>query len=142
MKIHTVLATKGSDVLTIHPNQSLKDAAALLTKHNIGALVVVNDSNAPVGILSERDIVRAAARRDDALNLPINAVMTRDVVTGSPQDDLEVVLQSMTDGHFRHMPILEQGTLVGIVSILDLVKAQSDQYQGKIDTLETIITGE
>jgi CBS domain-containing protein len=142
VKIQTVLATKGSHVITIHPNESLKDAAALLTKHNIGALVVVNDSNAPVGILSERDIVRAAARRDDPFALPINAVMTRDVVTGSPQDDLQAVLQSMTDGHFRHVPILDQGALVGIVSIMDLVKAQSDQYQGKIDTLETIITGE
>jgi CBS domain-containing protein len=142
VKIYTVLATKGSDVVTIHPNRSLKDAAALLSKHNIGAVVVVDDSGAPVGILSERDIVRAAAQRDDALTLPVKAVMTRDVVTGSPQDDLQAVMQSMTDGNFRHMPILDQGALVGIVSIRDLVKAQFEQYQGKIDTLETQITGE
>lgn len=142
MKIQTVLATKGSHVITIHPNQSLKEAAALLTQHNIGALVVVNESGAPVGILSERDIVRAAARRDDALAQPVEAVMTRDVVTASPQDDLQAVMQSMTDGNFRHVPILDQGALVGIVSIRDLVKVQFEEYQGEIDTLETLVTGE
>ncbi len=142
MKIQTVLATKGSHVITIHPNQSLKEAAALLTQHNIGALVVVNESGAPVGILSERDIVRAAARRDDALAQPVNAVMTRDVVTASPQDDLQAVMQSMTDGNFRHVPILDQGALVGIVSIRDLVKVRFEEYQGEIDTLETLVTGE
>ncbi len=142
MKIQTVLATKGSHVITIHPNQSLKEAAALLTQHNIGALVVVNESGAPVGILSERDIVRAAARRDDALSQPVEAVMTRDVVTASPQDDLQAVMQSMTDGNFRHVPILDQGALVGIVSIRDLVKVRFEEYQGEIDTLETLVTGE
>lgn len=142
MKIHTVLATKGSDVITINPNQTLKEAAALLSRHNIGAVVVVDASRAPVGILSERDIVRAAARRDDALTLPVQAVMTRDIVTGSPQDDLRAVMQSMTHGNFRHVPILDQGALVGIVSIRDLVKAQLEQYQGKIETLETQLIGE
>ncbi len=142
MKIQTVLATKGSNVLTVDAKQSLRGAAALLTRHNIGALVVVNASGAPVGILSERDIVRAAARSDDALTQPVDAVMTRNIVTGSPNDDLEGVLQAMTTGHFRHMPILDQGSLVGIVSVLDLVKAQFEQYQGKIDTLETMVTGE
>ncbi len=142
MKIHTVLATKGSDVITVHPTHSLKEAAAVLTKHNIGALVVVDESGAPVGILSERDIVRASARQDDALTLPVQVVMTRDIVTGSPQDDLQAVMQSMTDGNFRHVPILDQGALVGIVSIRDLVKAQLEQYQGEIETLETQLTGE
>ncbi len=142
MKIQTVLASKGSHVVTIHPSQSLKQAAATLTQHNIGALVVVNDSDALVGILSERDIVRAAARRDDALRLTVQDVMTREVVTGSPQDDLQAVLKSMSAGNFRHVPILDQGILVGIVSIRDLVKAETEQYQGKIDTLETQITGE
>ncbi len=142
MKIQTILATKGSHVVIVHEYQSLKEAAVLLTQHNIGALVVTNASGAPIGILSERDIVRATARGDQALTQTVESVMTRDIVTGSPEDDVRAVLQSMMDGNFRHMPILDQGMLVGMVSIRDLVKAEFEQYQGKIDTLETLVTGE
>ncbi len=141
MKIQRILATKGPHVVTIHANQTLKEAASILTQHNIGALVVTNKSGALVGILSERDIVRAAARNDQVLTLPVEMVMTRNVLTGSPEDDVSAVLRSMTYGNFRHMPILDQGTLVGIVSIRDLVNAEFEQYQGTIETLETQITG-
>ncbi len=140
MKISSVLATKGMKVVTIRPQQSLRDAALSLAQHNIGALVVVNEAGQPVGILSERDIVRRAARDDkDLLTQPVAAVMTKDVVTGSPQDDLTSVLRMMTERHFRHLPILDQGNLAGIISIGDVVKAQINQYQGEIETLETRI---
>ncbi len=139
MKISNILASKGVKVITIHPEQTLRDAVALLGEHNIGALVVVNASGAPVGILSERDVVRELARRDQVLALSVEGLMTRDVVTGSPHDDLGSVLQTMTDRHFRHLPIIDDGRLAGIVSIGDVVKAQMSQYQGEIDTLETRI---
>ncbi len=142
MKVETILATKGSRVVTIAPEQSLKEAATLLARHNIGALVVVGDSKAPIGILSERDIVRCAIRYDDILEQPVSAAMTTDLVTGSPQDDLESVLRTMTERRFRHLPVLDQGSLVGIISIGDIVKAQLSEYQGEIDTLETRVSGD
>ncbi len=140
MKISNILASKGVKVITIRPEQTLRDAVALLSQHNIGALVVVNASGAPVGILSERDIVRGLASRDNVLALSVDGFMTRDLVTGSPHDDLGSVLRTMTDRRFRHLPIIDDGRLAGIVSIGDVVKARLNEYQGEIATLETRIT--
>lgn len=140
MKISNILATKGPNVITIHPHQTIKEAVLKLSQFNIGALVVVNDSGAPVGIISERDIVREAARADSILMLSVSSIMTKELITGSPHDDLTSVLQNMTKGHFRHLPIMDQGHLVGIVSIGDVVKAQLADYQGAIETLETRVT--
>jgi len=140
MKIGIILATKGMSVITIRPEQSLGEAVALLSKHNIGALVVVDAAGKPVGILSERDIVRQAAKSKDVFAASINQVMTKQVVTGTPHDDLHSVLQTMTDGHFRHLPVVDEGKLVGIVSIGDLVKAQLNEYKGEIDTLQTLVS--
>lgn len=137
MKVKSILATKSTDVITIRPEQSVKDAVILLAKHNIGALVVVNEADQPVGIISERDIVRAAAMREDMFSRPVSKVMTKDLITGVPQDELISVAHTMTEKRFRHLPIMDQGKLVGIVSIGDVVKAQRNQYQGEIDTLQT-----
>jgi CBS domain-containing protein len=140
MKIQTILATKGTKVHTVRPAQSLKEIVALLARHNVGALVVVDDADRPVGIISERDIIRAAARGED-FTRPVSAAMTRTIVVGSPQDDVASVMKTMTERRFRHLPIIENGKLVGIVSIGDMVKAQLEQYQGEIETLETQIIG-
>jgi CBS domain-containing protein len=138
MKVRTILATKGTKVITIRPTQPLKEAAPrLLSEHNIGALVVVNEDGLPVGILSERDIVRAAAKED--FSQSVDQLMTKEVVIGLPQDDLMSVAHTMTENRFRHLPIMEQGQLVGIISIGDIVKFQRDHYQGEIDTLQTQI---
>ena len=139
MKISAILATKGMQVVTVRPEQSLREAIALLNTHNIGALVVV-ESSKPVGIISERDIVRHIVERQDLLSLSVADLMTKNVVTGAPQDDLTAVLQTMTDRRFRHLPIIDEGKLVGIVSIGDLVKAQLNEYKGEIDTLQTRIS--
>ncbi len=141
MKISTVLATKGNDVVTIQPEQTIKEAAIALARNNIGALVVVDRANWPVGIISERDIVREAARNSDVLAESVSNLMTRGVVTGTPNDDVQSVLQTMTQKHFRHLPIMDEGHLAGIVSIGDMVKAQLIDYQGQIDTLEIRVTG-
>lgn len=140
MKISAILSTKGMNVVTVRPEQSLSEAIALLSKHNIGALVVVDAAGKPAGILSERDIVRNAAKSKDLFSAPISQVMTKDVVTGSPHDDLRSVLRTMTDRRFRHLPILDEGRLVGIISIGDAVKAQLNEYQGEIETLQTRIS--
>ncbi len=139
MKVRTILTTKGTNVVTIRPEQSVKKAALLLAEHNIGALVVVDQARHPVGIISERDIIRAGARRDDVFSLPVSQVMTKEVIIGLPQDDLMSVAHTMTEKRFRHVPIVDQGELVGIVSIGDIVKYQRDEYKGELDTLQTQI---
>jgi CBS domain-containing protein len=137
MKVQTILATKGMNVITIRPEKSVREATLLLTEHNIGALVVVNEAVQPVGIISERDIIHEATRRQDVFSLSVGQIMTRDVIIGLPQDDLISVAHTMTEKRFRHLPIVERGQLVGVVSIGDIVKCQRDQYQGEIDTLQT-----
>jgi len=135
MNIASLLASKGGNVITVGPQESIRSALGLLAQHNIGALVVV-EGRGPVGIVSERDIVRALARTESILVQPIAAIMTREVIIGTPQDDLIAVGNTMTERRIRHLPVVEGGRLVGIVSIGDVVKAQRDQYQGEVDTLQ------
>ncbi|GIX48169.1 MAG: histidine kinase [Candidatus Tectimicrobiota bacterium] len=139
MNIQSILAVKGSHVVTIRPEQSIREAIATLVTHNIGALVVVNEAGLPVGILSERDIIRALAKNEALFSLPVSALMVREVIIGEPHDDLEAVAHTMTEKRIRHVPVLDRGRLVGIVSIGDVVKAQRDQYQGELYTLQTMM---
>jgi CBS domain-containing protein len=141
MNIATVLASKGSKVITIHPEQTVRQAVGLLVEHNIGALVVVDGNRQPVGILSERDIVRVAAQREQVFSEPVAALMTKNVVLGLPQDDLTSVANTMTERRIRHLPVVDAGRLIGIVSIGDVVKAQRDKYQGEVETLQTQLLG-
>ncbi len=142
MNIASLLASKGSKVITIQPQQTVRQAVALLAEHNIGALVVVDRSSSPVGIVSERDIVRSAARNERVFSEPVASLMTKDVVIGLPHDDLASVGHTMTERRIRHLPVMEAGQLVGMVSIGDVVKAQRDQYQGEVETLQTQILGD
>jgi CBS domain-containing protein len=137
MNVKTILATKGRSVVTIQPNRTIKEAVILMAQHNIGALVVVGDDQQIIGILSERDITRRSAERDDVLAHQVRDVMTHNVFTGMPQDDLHSVANVMTERRIRHLPILDRGKLVGIVSIGDVVKIQRDLYKGEVDTLQT-----
>lgn len=142
MNIKRILATKGTNVITIRPEQTIREAIALLARHNVGALVVVDEGNRPVGIISERDIVRAAVVDEGLFARPVGGIMTRDLITGLPQDDLGSVAKTMTEKHIRHLPVVDQGKLVGIISIGDVVKVQRDEYLGEIDTLHDQILGE
>ena len=139
MNIASILATKGDKVVTIRAEQSIREALGALAQHNIGALVVVDDGMRPIGILSERDIVRAAARDEKVFPLLVGQLMTRDLVFGDPGDDLGAVGHTMVQRRIRHLPVVAAGKLVGMVSIGDVVKAQRDQYQGEVDTLQTIV---
>jgi CBS domain-containing protein len=142
MNIKSILAKKGMTVVTIRPDQSIKEAIAQLAQYNIGALVAVDEANLPVGILSERDITRALAKDEQIFAKSVSELMTKNVITGLPQDDLISVANTMTERRIRHLPVVEKGKLVGIVSIGDVVKAQRDQYQGEVDTLQSQILGE
>lgn len=137
MNIAHLLAGKGRGVVTIGPEDSIRQALGLLVQHNIGALIVVDNRQQPVGILSERDIVREAARNEGMFAQPVSALMTRNVIIGAPQDDVQAVAHTMTERRIRHVPVMDQGALVGIVSIGDLVKAQRDEYLGELETLQT-----
>jgi CBS domain-containing protein len=135
MTIATVLATKGHRVVTIHPEHTVRQALAQLAAHNIGALVV-EEAGRPVGIVSERDIVRTLAHTEAIFDWPVHRIMTREVIVGTPGDDLDAVAHTMTERRIRHLPVVEGGRLVGIVSIGDVLKAQRDAFQGERDTLQ------
>jgi CBS domain-containing protein len=123
MTVKAILADKGGDVVTIDPTANLAAAARQLAERRIGAVLVLGADRRVAGILSERDIVRSiAASGAEALNGPVSQSMTRKVVTCSPNDTLDRVLEQMTAGKFRHVPVLEQGQLAGIISIGDVVK--------------------
>ena len=137
MNIASILARKGGRVVTCRAEQSIRQALSLLAEHNIGALVVVDDAGGAAGMLSERDVVREAARDERLFGRTVGEIMTRDVIVGVPEDDLRAVRHTMTERRIRHVPVIVEGRLVGIVSIGDVVKAELDQYLGEVDTLQT-----
>jgi CBS domain-containing protein len=123
MTVKTILAAKGGEVVSIEPTADLVAAAKLLTAHRIGVLVVTDAAGRLVGILSERDIMRALAESAGAaLQLSVAQVMTRDVATCGVNDSIGSILKRMTEGKFRHMPVLDNQRLVGVVSIGDVGK--------------------
>ena len=141
MRVDGVLKGKGSEVATIAPDRSLLSAAAELGRRRIGALVVVGADGSVAGILSERDIVAAIAR-DGAtvLEQAVRNVMTADVITCSPTDTMEQLMSAMTEQHIRHLPVLRDGALVGIVSIGDVVKHRVAEIQDEATALGDYIT--
>jgi CBS domain-containing protein len=123
MIVSTILSAKGGNVVTIEPTATLAEASRLLAQHRIGAVLVTGAGERIVGIVSERDIVRAlAAHGGNALNLPLTDVMTRKVVTCTRADTIAELMERMTGGKFRHLPVVEDDRLVGIISIGDVVK--------------------
>ena len=122
MNVATILKAKGSDVATVKPTVTLGEAAVLLSERRIGAVVVMEDRKV-LGIVSERDIVKAVARNaGEALKAPVRDVMTSRVITCSLNDSVDELMDSMTTGRFRHLPVIEYGELAGIISIGDVVK--------------------
>lgn len=123
MIVKSILSAKGSDVATIAPTATLAEATMILADRKIGALVVTGAGGRITGIISERDIVRAFAQHSGgAFQLPLSEVMTRKVVTCTPTDTVAMLMERMTAGKFRHLPVLDDGRLVGIISIGDVVK--------------------
>lgn len=137
MKLETVLSAKGPGVVTTTAATSIAEAIALLSRHNIGAVVVVDAAGAPAGILSERDIIRHLAAGEEIDAAAVGDWMTTPVTVATPADDVDSVLRTMTARRFRHVPVVDGARLIGIVTIGDLVKAERDEYMGAIETLET-----
>jgi CBS domain-containing protein len=127
MKIEEVIRKKGSDVVTIAPSATVAELVALLGKNNIGA-VVVSAGEGIDGIVSERDVVRhLGSDGAGVLSQPVSSIMTADVKTCTPEDDIEDTAHTMTYGRFRHLPVVKDGKLAAIISIGDVVKFRIDQ---------------
>ncbi|WP_413719977.1 CBS domain-containing protein [Silicimonas sp. MF1-12-2] len=143
MLVRQILGMKGGgDVVTIGTGASVSDAVRLLSEKRIGAVLVSDDFGSPVGILSERDIVRELGRRDDScLRDNVGDMMTKNLVSCSPDDTADVVLGKMTEGRFRHMPVMEGDKLAGLISIGDVVKARLSELSMEKDALEGMIKG-
>jgi CBS domain-containing protein len=142
MKVRNILATKKGQLITIDSDEPVRKAISLLVVNRIGALLVVDSSGKLVGILSERDIMRTAASDEGLFGRPVADIMTKEVVVGMPQDDVIAVAHTMLEKRFRHLPIMDEGQLIGIISIGDVLKIQRDAYRGEVDTLETRIIAE
>jgi CBS domain-containing protein len=143
MPVSLILKSKGSsDVVTIAPTATVAEAAQVLSARRIGALIVSPDGTTLAGILSERDIVREIGRRGpSALQDRVEAMMTRDVTTCTPSDRTMAVLERMTAGRFRHMPVIDGARLAGMISIGDVVKARLAELEADKDALEGMIKG-
>jgi CBS domain-containing protein len=130
MKVSQLLETKGNDVSTISQERSISDAIALLKERSIGALVVTGATTPLVGIFSERDVVRAfAVSGEKALTQKVADLMSREVVTCTTSTDVNELMTTMTERRFRHVPVVEDERLIGLVSIGDVVKARLDELE-------------
>jgi len=140
MIVKNILAAKRGDVVTIEATANLAAAVTLLTEQHIGAVVILGADHRVIGILSERDIVRALAEHGaTVLSEPVSQVMTRDVNTCSEDDAIEDLMGRMTTGKFRHMPVVQQGKLIGIVSIGDVVKSRVEEIDHEAKALHDYI---
>jgi len=138
MNVENILMQKGTDVTTIAPEVSIKSAADWLRAKNIGALVVTRD-DAVLGIISERDIVRAFSQYGEPVgSMPVKDIMTHGLITVAPGDDLNRVMRLMTRHRVRHLPVLRNGKLAGIISIGDVVKRRLDDLELETNVLRDV----
>jgi CBS domain-containing protein len=130
MIVKSILSAKGGNVISIEPTATLETAVRTLAEHRIGALLVLGTDRRVIGILSERDIVRVLAERGaGVLSQPLSQIMTRKVVTCTPSDTIGVIMERMTAGKFRHVPVVEQEQVIGIISIGDVVKYRLQEME-------------
>ena len=143
MLVHQILKAKSDDgVVTIPPEMTVAAATELLSNRRIGAVIISTDGKTPEGILSERDIVRELGRRGTAcLGETVGDMMTRNLIGCAREDTADAVLTKMTDGRFRHMPVMEGAEMVGLISIGDVVKARLSELSMEKQALEGMIMG-
>lgn len=141
MNVATVLKTKGRAVTTARPEATLKELADLLAIKRIGAVVVTGEAGRVIGIFSERDLVRLTAERGPAaLSLTVGDVMTRNVVTCEEKSTLDELMEMMTTGRFRHLPVVENDQLVGLISIGDVVKYHLADMALEVTAMRSYLT--
>lgn len=142
MVIAGILKEKGGKIVSVPPNASIADVVQKLTTNRIGAVLVVSGDGALKGILSERDVVRSLAENGaGALDRTAADLMTSNVTTATPQTTVAAAMELMTAGRFRHVPVLDDGRLVGLVSIGDVVKAKIASAEQEVDSLRAYVVG-
>ena len=143
MKLKDILAKKGKEVCTVKSGQTIQQALEILVDKKIGSLVVVDETGRIAGIISERDIVRGAHLHSrELIDLPVNKFMTKKVIIGSPDDDTQYIMGIMTKSRVRHIPVVWEGKLEGIVSIGDVVKSVIEESHYEIQNLKEYIYGQ
>lgn len=142
MLVSDILNNKGRDVCTVAPDTPVAQAVATLAEKRIGCIVVTTDGGALAGILSERDVVRMLAQKGgDVLDEPVSALMTAKVVTCSANQTISAVMEMMTTGRFRHVPVIEDGRLAGMVSIGDVVKHRLEETEEEVRQMAAYVAG-
>ena len=142
MTVEKLLQTKGSTVVTIRPDASLADVTHELAAGNFGALIVSANGREVIGIISERDIVRSLAKEGaSALDRKVSDVMTTEVFSCAPSDRVDDMMAVMSNRRFRHMPVIENGVLCGVISMTDVMRKRIDEVQHEADAMRTFITG-
>jgi CBS domain-containing protein len=140
MFVSDILSQKGGLVFTVTPGTTVSQVAKQLSTRRIGSVLVMDGRDSLTGIVSERDIVRAISLHgDSALEFEASRVMTRDVVTCDPDDSIDQVMETMTRGRFRHLPVMRHGELLGLVSIGDVVKARLEEAKHETEALKAYI---
>lgn len=140
MRVEHILEHKGRRVISMAAASPLHEAATTLAAYGVGAVLVRDEDGEIAGVLSERDLVRGAAMYGKAaLDMEISELMTRDIVVCSPDDDIEMLMRSMTDRRIRHLPVVCAGQLVGLVSIGDVVKARIAEIESETEALREFI---
>jgi CBS domain-containing protein len=142
VQVSVMLQRKGSDVVMIAPGATVAEAARTLAEHDIGALVVSSDGSAVVGVVSERDLLRWLSSAGGAgLKTTVDQVMTTEVHTCTPETTADELMATMTNRRIRHVPVIEDGALAGVISIGDVVKSRLDDLEVQAETLEQYVTG-
>lgn len=142
MKVSDVLRAKGNqEVFTISPDATVRELLDQLNSRDIGALVVIDEQDQIVGMISERDLVRKLERVENPLQAPVRVLMTTDTVVCEPDDSFSTLMSLMTDRKVRHVPVVEEGRLTGLLSIGDAVKYRMDQLKFERDQLTNYVTG-
>jgi len=139
VRISDVLKSKSADVVTLTPDTTVRDLIAVLAEHNIGAVIVSTDQATVAGIVSERDIVRRLSSETNVLDTAIGDIMTAQVQTAKPDDSVDDLMRIMTEHRIRHVPVVVDGALRGIVSIGDVVKSRIGQLEFERDQLESYV---
>ncbi len=130
MTLREILRAKGSHVYTVRPEQSVQDAVAILMQHRVGALLVQDAQGNTAGIVTERDVLRECLRRSDQLaRIPVREAMSKELIIGLPDDEIGYTMGIMTQNRIRHLPVMDAGTLAGMISIGDVVKATLDEKE-------------
>lgn len=142
MLVSEILAQKGRDVFTTSSHSTISEVAGVLAEKRIGAAVVMDGSNKVCGIASERDIVREIAKSgSESLDKPIASCMTSKVVSCRENDSVDTLMEKMSQGRFRHLPVIENDQLVGLVSIGDVVKSKIEQAEHEAEEMKRYIAG-